>query len=344
MPAEATMKIILEDATPGTPSQGPARAPAGAPQVTPAQAPTWSPTGAPPRAAPPPLPAAPPPAARAGAAQSMLAVGQLLQATGLPGSSVASAGLSAAALGGAGGIAAALAVPIMATIKMAYDRAVQQLQIDFKREANIAGMNAWGQIGDIAAQQRQVPLIGGLLAAHTEGMMSVLTGFQSTAERLAAYNPDLARELAMQNVARLQRDIDRAQRFGGDISGVISQKFELEQKLQDFIDKNLPRIMRAVEYYLDRLEEMIGPPLGSLESILEKAGFDLSRFGEDTARHWREMLGGVTRVAENTERASILTDARASVAAMVPDLTLEDDRRASIREELAGAGRVVEVP
>lgn len=199
----------------------------------------------------------------AGQQRAALGVGQALTAGGAPGLGAIASGAAAGPVGAIVAAAQVMKQKIQEMTKLVTDGAKAILSMD--PEAVAQGF---------ANLAKQIPVIGGVLGGFLDTMMGFGQAIERTAQRLAGFSPEIATTLASIQVQRIQRDINRAQTMGPDIAQGVRTKFELEQKINDFIDRITPKLLKLFDSLMPVVEAMFDIMI----SIFDWLTMDLPNF------------------------------------------------------------------
>jgi hypothetical protein len=177
---------------------------------------------------------------------------------GTPG--VAGGGAAAAAGAFAGGIAAA-------TLLVAEGA---------KAFSNVMGATAVGiqfngnkLMNGVASITENVPVLGQAVGGVIRSLTDLHQSVEATLARFAKYNGGLAVQQAQEQVRQIQRDMDRAQRFGPELSNLATARTSTNTKLDDLMDRVAPLFLKLAEFGVDRLGDLADLVSAIVESLAE---------------------------------------------------------------------------
>lgn len=109
-----------------------------------------------------------------------------------------------------------------------------------------------------------VPLIGGFVGGVLNSLQDLSDGINNTARRLSQYNPLLAVQQVSIDLRNTFRDIERSFRLGPDLIQAVEARQELNERIQELIDKYAPTIIRL----LTSIMEFIGNAVEGTEQAV----------------------------------------------------------------------------
>ena len=211
--------------------------------------------------------------------------------------------LSGLGLGGIGGIvgAASGVGAAIAAINFVSQKLTQGVQSMGQMATAAAGLDAGGFTRGVSQLVSQVPLFGGAVSGMIDATLGVSDAIGRTAQRFAQYNPEIALELANQEIRNIFRDIERSQRTGADLIQGIRAREDFNVRVEELLIKYLPTITKLLETGLPLLGTMIDVTLAGFRGIAEAiaAIAALIPGGAGTAARIMTFLA---RIARNTER------------------------------------------
>lgn len=188
-------------------------------------------------------------------------------------------------------------------------KAVVSGDIDQRMAVLVGGFDA---VADGAA--KVVPVLGLVTPAAKEfvrGIDEMRGTVKQTTERLSQYNGKLASQVAMQEVTEMIRDINRANRMGGQLAATNDARFRMEQKMQDIADKLMPTMLSVTEDIFKTIEGL----MTMTEKMVEYTGITAGKVS-DVAKvaipGWAVMailLRKIQEQAEQNNNATITEDA-----------------------------------
>jgi hypothetical protein len=205
-----------------------------------------------------------------------------------------------AAAGGGAMAAASAAVPIAGAV-MAVVGVIQDTIDDIGeggRKFVRAGADASKAVLSMDVDQRMRAVAGGfdtladsakavspILGMVTPALKETVRGFdelrgvvRQSAREMSQYHGGLASQVAQQEVRELMRDIQRAQRQGPQMAAANEARFNFEQRVQDFMDRMMPMLLKFAEKGFSTLEGGVMIAEEILKAILRGVEFAVNAF------------------------------------------------------------------
>lgn len=129
--------------------------------------------------------------------------------------------------------------------------------------SSIAALSSRGLLDSLNALIDKVPVVGGAVAEFNRQLLAFTDGITATANRLAAYSPQLAIAQAQIEVGSLLADVRRAQQLGSGLTRFEAARQTLSQTAQDAmadaLEKLLPivtDILQIITYNINQLRDL----------------------------------------------------------------------------------------
>lgn len=208
--------------------------------------------------------------AKGGATQTAIQPGAAKSV--MPAGGVAAGG-SAAGAGAMGGLAAAAPIGIAiaaagaieGAMKSAVDSAVEPIQ---KFGTAIGSFDAHALTRASFDYVEKLGIAGYAVSKFGGAVLDVTEAVSNYVKKISQYSGLLAQQEAMIEVQNLRRDINRAQNMGPDFARFVEARNNVEQKLQDIMDKIAPPMLRALTGILNFVEMNANAAEAVLEGVL----------------------------------------------------------------------------
>jgi hypothetical protein len=187
-------------------------------------------------------------------------------------SSIAGGAMGGAQVGAMLG-SASMAFPIAGAVMAIAQEIKKQIEELFQSTAKMAtavlSTNPWEVAKGFNELVGKLPVVGGALSEVGGALFGMLDAVNQTAHRMAQYNPTIAYQLADMDLRRMERDMRRSYENEGGIMAAQEQRFELENKLNDLIDKLLPYALNAVHNLTKIADFLISLPTNILDAVFD---------------------------------------------------------------------------
>lgn len=203
-------------------------------------------------------------------------------ASGMAGAPAVGGGAAAAAGVIAGGVA--VAATLMAEgMKAAMNGVAAALDatrtgLQFKGEALIHG------IGDVA---EKVPILGSAAGNLIHSLAAMKDATDQVINRFAKFSGPLAGAQAAEEMRRLDREMQRARKFGPELQDLAAGRTRTNTKLDDLADRMAPLFLKLAEFANKKLGDMADNLSSLIEliarTILKYVENDKAKFGEAIA-------------------------------------------------------------
>lgn len=142
-----------------------------------------------------------------------------------------------------------------------------------------------------------------------------------TARRLSQYSAELSAQQAQFEVRRMMRDIDRAQNFGGDLAAHEEERFQLEQRIANIMDRTFPIIVRTLTNILEGVNQSVDiadKVLAGLENIAVSFVEAIPFLGDDSPL--RDVAGFIHEIREELRRLRVVAETSTEGGLFVDEL------------------------
>jgi methyl-accepting chemotaxis protein len=96
-----------------------------------------------------------------------------------------------------------------------------------------------------------IPVVGGAVKRFGAFVLDMADAVERSAKHLSQYSGDLAAQQAQFEARTILRDVARAQRLGPDLVAANEARFQLENKVQNFMDATVPLLLRLLTLILE---------------------------------------------------------------------------------------------